>query len=118
MRERIVTRGEKFTDVAASVSEAPTRSQGGDLGEFTWHGKMPAPFSAVAFQLRPGEVSAPITTRAGVHLCQLVSKTPGDLALEDVRKEVFARVVAEEWTNTVARLRKEATITWSDAAGR
>jgi parvulin-like peptidyl-prolyl isomerase len=118
LRERIVTGGEKFADVAATVSEAPTRSQGGDLGEFTWHGKMPAPFSAIAFKLRPGEVSGPITTRAGVHLCQLVSKTPGDLGLEDVRKEVFARVVAEEWTTTVARLRKEATITWNDASGR
>jgi peptidyl-prolyl cis-trans isomerase C len=118
LRERIVTGGEKFADVASSVSEAPTRTDGGDLGEFTWHGKMPGAFSAIAFPLRPGEVSGPIKTRAGVHLCQVVKKTPGDLSLEDVRKEVLGRIVTEEWAKMAAKLRGQATITWSDVAAR
>lgn len=118
LRERIVTGGEKFAEVAREASEAPTRTDGGDLGEFTWHGKMPAAFSAIAFPLRPGEVSGPIQTRAGVHLCQVVKKTPGDLSLEDVRREVLSRILTEEWTKTAALLRDQATITWQDAAGR
>ncbi len=114
IRTRILRKELSFEDAARQYSDSPTRDRGGDVGEFTWSGRMPESFSRVAFSLKPGEVSEPFSTRAGVHLCQLIRKTPGDLALEDVRKEVLARIAQEQWRETVQSLRKSAQIVWAE----
>lgn len=114
IRSRILRKELTFEEAAREFSESPTRDRGGDLGEFTWSGRMPESFSRVAFSQKPGEISEPFSTRAGVHLCQLIRKTPGDLALEDVRKEVLARISQEQWRETAQALRKSAQIVWAD----
>jgi parvulin-like peptidyl-prolyl isomerase len=113
IREQILRKEITFEEAAAKHSESPTKDRGGDLGEFTYSGRMPESFSKVAFALKPGEISEPFSTRAGVHLCLLVKKTPGDLALEDVRKEVLARISREQWRETAKSLRESAEIVWA-----
>lgn len=113
IRARIQQKEISFEEAARMYSDASTKDRGGDLGEFTYSGRMPESFSKVAFALKPGEISEPFSTRAGVHLCLLLRKTPGDLALEDVRKEVLARISQEEWRKTAGEARATTEIVWA-----
>ncbi|MEK7475397.1 MAG: peptidylprolyl isomerase [Candidatus Coatesbacteria bacterium] len=63
-----LVRGEKFENVARSLSEdSVTRESGGDLGTFA-RGAYHAALEKAAFSLKAGKVSAPIETPAGLHL--------------------------------------------------
>ena len=65
---RMIEEGEmEFADAAAELSECPSGSNGGDLGEFT-RGQMVAPFENAAFGLEVGEISEIVETRFGYHL--------------------------------------------------
>ena len=97
---------------AREHSAAPSKEQGGDVGEFPYVGKMPARFSREAFGLEVGEISQPFRTPYGMELCLVTSREPGDLSLEDVRDDVLARLSQEMWKQTIAEMRKEAKIEW------
>jgi parvulin-like peptidyl-prolyl isomerase len=112
LRKDIVDGKTPFEEAARAHSQAPSRERGGDLGYFPYSGKMPATFSHHAFELKTGEISQPFRDTFGVHLCQVVERKPGDLSLEDVREEVLSRQSQELWKETIARLRKSATIDW------
>jgi parvulin-like peptidyl-prolyl isomerase len=60
-------RGEKFSAIAKSVSQCPSKKRGGDLGFFT-RGKMIKEFERVAFNLRKGETSSIVKTQFGYHI--------------------------------------------------
>jgi peptidyl-prolyl cis-trans isomerase C len=110
IRAEIVAGKTTFAEAAAQHSEAPSREQGGDVGFFTWQGKMPEAFSRVAFALKPGELSKPFSTPFGAHLCLVTDRKPGELSLEDARSDVVRRMSEELWTKTVAQLRNQAKI--------
>lgn len=101
VRERIMA-GEDFGEVAMEVSEGPSSTQGGFLGEFG-RGRMVAPFEDAAFALEAGELSEPVFTQFGWHLIEVLSKQEGGLAsLEDVEpkiKEYLSNVALEEKVN-------------------
>jgi len=65
--------GEDFAALASEHSQDGSAAQGGDLGYFA-PGQMVKPFEQAAFALSPGEVSAIVETRFGLHLIQLVDK--------------------------------------------
>jgi peptidyl-prolyl cis-trans isomerase SurA len=72
-KERI-TGGENFTTLAVLYSEDPgSASKGGELG-FVGRGDLVAEFSAVAFNLKPGEISKVVKTEYGYHIIQLIEK--------------------------------------------
>ncbi len=72
-RERIL-KGESFTTIAVLYSEDPgSMSKGGELGFFS-RGDMYPEFEAVAFSLKPGEISPIIKTKAGYHILQLIER--------------------------------------------
>lgn len=112
LRQQIADGRLTFEQAARDHSQAPSRAQGGDVGEFPFSGKMPAQFSRAAFGLQDGEISRPFRTRYGMELCQVIERKPGDLSLEDVRDDVLARLSQELWNETIADLRKTATIEW------
>lgn len=112
LRQQILNGEISFADAAKAHSEAPSKADGGDVGEFPYSGKMPPSFTREAFQLKVGEVSQPFRSKAGVHLCQVTKRTPGDASLEDVREEVVSRMSQDLWKQTVATLRKSAKIEW------
>jgi parvulin-like peptidyl-prolyl isomerase len=62
-----LSKGEKFANVAQTVSLCPSGKRGGDLGTFT-RGKMVKEFENAAFALKKGETSAVVKTKFGCHI--------------------------------------------------
>jgi peptidyl-prolyl cis-trans isomerase C len=60
-------KGEKFSNIAQTVSLFPSGKRGGDLGTFT-RGKMVKEFKTAAFSLKKGETSAAVKTKFGYHI--------------------------------------------------
>lgn len=72
-RERVL-KGERFATLAIMYSEDPGSSRnGGELG-FYGRGDLFPEFEAVAFSLRPGEVSDIVETQAGYHIIQMIER--------------------------------------------
>lgn len=69
IREELVKNGvkENFANMAYHFSECSSCKNGGDLGEFG-HGDMVPEFEEVAFKLKIGELSEPVSTESGIHL--------------------------------------------------
>ena len=65
--EKKLQGGETFEKLAQDFSKCPSGKSGGALGEFG-RGMMVKPFEDAAFQLEPGQVSAPVKTQFGYHL--------------------------------------------------
>jgi len=96
--------GADFQEVAREHSDDPgTAGDGGDLGWFR-RGLMVREFEAVAFGLRPGDVSPPVRTDFGWHIILTERSRPGEVKARHVliRPEIVesdrqeARARAEE----------------------
>lgn len=71
--------GADFAATARAVSaDSTTRDSGGTLGWFR-RGTMVKPFEAVAFRLRPGELSGVVETSFGFHIIQVVRVQPAEV---------------------------------------
>ncbi|UKJ07300.1 peptidylprolyl isomerase [Solitalea lacus] len=69
-----VRAGEDFGTLAALYSQDPgSASQNGEIGYFS-RGMMVTPFEAVAFKLKPGEVSPIVETKFGYHILQSIDR--------------------------------------------
>jgi peptidyl-prolyl cis-trans isomerase C len=110
IREEIVSGKVSFAEAARRYSQAPSAEQGGDVGFFTWRGRMPADFVRAVLPLKTGDVSEPFQTSAGWHLAAVTERKPGDLSLEDVRAQVLSQLSNELWDETVRDLRAKARI--------
>ena len=74
-----VRHGTNFADVAKRFSaDSTSRSQGGELGWFR-RGVMVKPFEAVAFRLRPGDISNVVETPFGYHIIQVERVQPAEV---------------------------------------
>ncbi|MBO4645204.1 MAG: peptidylprolyl isomerase [Bacteroidales bacterium] len=72
-RERAL-RGEKFSMLARLYSDDPgSAPNGGDLG-FVERGTLYPEFEAVAFNLKSGEISPIVQTKAGYHIIQMIER--------------------------------------------
>lgn len=116
IRAEIIAGKISFADAARKHSQGPSRDQGGDVGLILFRGKLPDALSDAAFRLKLGEVSGPIRTPFGVHLCVVTERKAGEISLEDARPQVLRRMSEEIWRNTVADLRAHAKIEWLNAA--
>lgn len=87
-----VAGGKKFEDAAREFSTGPSASSGGDLGFFKRE-DMVKPFSDAAFAMQPGEVSkAPVKTRFGWHVIQLVERrTVEPPTFEELKPQLMQR---------------------------
>ncbi len=66
--------GGSFASVASAMSDDPgSRQLGGDLG-FVQKGELVPQFEAAAYALKAGQISAPVETRFGYHIIQLLSR--------------------------------------------
>ncbi len=68
-----VTQGEEFSTLAVLYSQDASAKSGGELG-FHGRGDLVPEFEAVAFRLKPGEVSDVVETQFGFHLIQLIER--------------------------------------------
>ncbi len=58
---------DKFVQYAKDVSECSSAAKGGDLGFFE-RGQMQKEFEDVAFSIKVGDISEPVSTGSGIHI--------------------------------------------------
>ena len=110
LRARIDAGQISFAEAAKTHSESPSGAEGGDVGIVGARGKLPAPVTRAALELKVNEISEPVVSAFGVHLIQVTERLAGDLSLEDVRPQIVERLSQQLWIDTVARERKTAKI--------
>ena len=85
---RQIERGEKkFEDVARDISEDGSAPSGGDLG-WASPGQFVPEFEETMAKLAPGGISAPVVSRFGVHLIQVLERRSSTLDPKEVREQV------------------------------
>ena len=85
-----------FAKMADKYTEDPSgKGKGGDLGSFG-RGKMVPEFDKVAFEQKPGTVSAPLKTQFGYHIILVEKKNEGHLAVFAEYKEKFAKELIQK----------------------
>ena len=113
LRERIVG-GEDFAALARSHSkDKVSASKGGDLG-WVGPGDLVPPFEEAMARLEPNEVSAPVQTRFGWHIIQVLERRDHDSTDEfkrnQARELIRKRKTDEELALWLRRLRDEAYV--------
>ncbi len=86
--------GESFEDLAKQYSDDPgSAAKGGDLGAIVKGRTVPEFEEAVFGMTQPGSVSAPVETKFGLHLIQLVERKPTVLMpFEEVKTGIMERL--------------------------
>ena len=111
--------GEKFEKLARQLSTGPSGKNGGDLGYFTADRMVP-PFSAAAFEIRPGNYTEkPVKTRFGWHVIKVedrrATKAPSFEASKARMREEMRKTLSDE---IIAGLRKKAQVEIFGPQGR
>ncbi|HUA88497.1 MAG TPA: peptidylprolyl isomerase [Steroidobacteraceae bacterium] len=110
-------KGEKFEDVAKSVSMDPSKSNGGDI-PWTTPDRMPPAYGAAVIALKPGEYThKPVQTQFGWHVIQLVETR--DLApppFDQVKGRLEQVVQAKKFRAYMDELMKSAKVQKTDSA--
>lgn len=119
IREKLIaSKGEDFSQVAASFSDCPTKSKGGSLGDLHRGDTVP-PFEKMAFSLDVGEISPVVETQFGYHIITVDKKTDaGTSPYEEVAANIKLRLAAEAQEKRVSayheKLRAAATVVRPD----
>jgi parvulin-like peptidyl-prolyl isomerase len=106
--------GEDFQELARTHSSAPSRANGGDLGQLA-QGEIHPDLEKVAFELPVGSVSDPLPVAGGYRLIRVVAKTTGsttpfDAVKDRVRDRVMMTRFDKAYDEYVAELRKSAVV--------
>jgi peptidyl-prolyl cis-trans isomerase SurA len=118
LRERVVN-GESFEAMARLYSEDPGSAKlGGDLG-LHGRGELYAEFEAVAFKLKPGDISDIVETEAGYHIIQSIERRGDFVRVRHIllRPKVSPVALAEAkvFLDSVALLIRADSISFEDA---
>jgi peptidyl-prolyl cis-trans isomerase SurA len=106
--------GEDFQTLARTYSTAPSRANGGDLGQLAQGDLHPA-LEKVAFELSVGSVSDPLPVEGGYRLIRVVAKTTGsttpfDAVKDRVRDRVMMSRFDKVYDEYIAELRKNSVV--------
>ena len=93
-----IKEGLDFAKAAETYSSCPSKSNGGNLGEFG-KGRMVPEFEEAAFALNEGEISEPVKTQFGYHIIKLNKKKPSRLLKYDEAKESIKNRIAQKKQN-------------------
>jgi peptidyl-prolyl cis-trans isomerase SurA len=94
-RERLLA-GEDFAKVAKEVSEGPTASTGGELGEVGMQGLLPEMAKAVR-KMKVGEISGLIETDSGVHVIRIEgTRNKEATGFEQAKNQIYQRLYQAE----------------------
>ncbi len=113
VRQRLLSGGAKFEDMARQYSQDATAPQGGDLG-WVNPGEMVPSFEAAMNALKPGEVSPPVESPFGWHLVQVLERREKDVTDEvqrmQARQALFERRAGPAFEDWMEQLRGQAFI--------
>ena len=116
IRKEIISGSLSFAQAANKYSDAPSASDGGDLGSMARTGEMAESFAAAAFSLSEGEISQPVTTRFGIHLIQCRKIIPGDRNWESLRPRLSQLFSKDMFQEISEERRKAAEISYTGYA--
>ncbi len=110
--------GEPFPRLAADLSDAPSKANGGLLGDIPYSDLAPE-LQKEMDALKPGDVTAPRRTPRGYQLIKLDARSGGGTpTMEDARERISERVFDQkrrgELQKYMARLRTQAIIEWKN----
>jgi parvulin-like peptidyl-prolyl isomerase len=106
--------------VAKEYSTDPgSKDSGGDLGNFP-KGRMVPEFEEVAFDLKPGTVSAPVKSQFGWHVIEVSKKTPGSKqTFEEAKPTIEQQLKFEKqstaWEDWLKQAEKDADVVYAAA---
>ena len=113
LRRQIERGDKKFDDVARDVSEDGSAPSGGDLG-WASAGQFVPEFEEAMAKLAPGGISAPVVSRFGVHLIQVLERrsiTPDPKELrEQARSQLRESKFEQAYSDWDKELRLRAYI--------
>ena len=116
-RRRVQTGKADFAELAKEHSQDGSAKQGGDLG-WSNPGSYVPEFEEVMIGLKPGEISAPLVSRFGVHLIQLIERRETKLnpreQREIVRQVVRQKKIEEAYAVWAQELRGRAYVEYRD----
>jgi peptidyl-prolyl cis-trans isomerase SurA len=117
LRER-VQNGEDFAHLAASVSDAASKANGGLIGPVNSDQLSPDLQQTLA-TMKPGDVTEPIRSTRGYQILKLESRSEAVIpSLEQARSQVADRVFREksrpELAKYLKKLREQAVIEWKN----
>jgi parvulin-like peptidyl-prolyl isomerase len=115
IRHRVLG-GEPFARLAAEVSDAPSKANGGLIGPINSDDLAPA-LQTILEKIKVGEVSDAMRTQRGYQLLALESRTETKVKTFDEARQDISDRIAEEKRRTetqkyIEKLRAGATITW------
>jgi peptidyl-prolyl cis-trans isomerase SurA len=118
LKERIEN-GESFEALAVLYSEDPgSAKQGGDIG-LHGRGELYPEFEAVAFKLKPGEVSDVVETEAGFHIIQGIERRGDYVRVRHIlikpKVSPYELDDARVFLDSVANLIRNDSITFEEA---
>lgn len=118
-RQRILA-GDSFNTLAILYSDdAGSARRGGELG-FYGRGDLHPEFEAVAFSLRPGEVSEIVETRSGFHVIQLIERRGEQINVRHILLQPKASPEVEQETrsklDSLRRVIMRGDLSFADAA--
>lgn len=120
-RQRVLN-GESMSVIAALYSEDPGSAKNGGRYETVMRGVMVPEFEAVAFRLKPGEVSEIFQTAFGLHFIQLISRKGESLDLRHIlmspkvsQADIFK---AKMQLDSIRILITEGKMTFQEAAAK
>ncbi len=110
-----IENGEPFAEVAKAISQGPTASSGGDLGEMNRQQMIPELAKGIE-GLEKGQLSDPIETDTGVHVVLLEGKRYKASATfaqsrNKIYQELYQREVEAQMDVWLDELRKQAAVT-------
>ena len=113
VRKAIVGGQTTFEAAAQALSQDGSAAQGGDLG-WANPGMFVPEFEQVMDSLREGEISAPLVSRFGVHLIQVLERRrvepTQEQQREQVRKQLRAQKMEERFVSWLSELRARAFV--------
>jgi parvulin-like peptidyl-prolyl isomerase len=89
--------GGKFNEMVVKYSQAPSRFHDGKIGPVP-RGDLASDIEKAAEALKPGEVSAPLRTRAGYHIIRLEEHVePQEPTVGNSRQKITSRIKQEKF---------------------
>ncbi|MBI4264753.1 MAG: peptidyl-prolyl cis-trans isomerase [Acidobacteria bacterium] len=115
IRKRLLA-GEPFPQLAADVSDAPSKANGGLIGPIR-HDELTPALQAQLDRLQVGDLMEVTRTQRGYQILKLESRTPTQVrTFEEAREDIINRVgegkLQSERMKYLEKLRAQATITW------